>query len=822
MPPLQPNKARSSRNYPARQSLLEALDTPPRSASVEQIRASKFVAGTDSSSELSSLSDLDEDEDENGDATGVNEEDDDDDDVNWEDAILSNTAEAPEIQDLDITLSKDDLGFENSLGSLKKGHSKIERLIRTQTHCMHVQFLLFHNAIRNSWINSARLHEILLTQMAPGIRKEITRWRIAAGLDKQEPSMGEKNTWENMYRDSGGGTGYVEPNKPDINRGGDPTIHILKVLAAYWRNVFWITAPGLRKMGYRSTARLGQYINSFNRHGGDDYEYGERIRDLDEFCELAKKLEGSRDAGAQFFTALLRAIGLEARMVANLQPIGFGWTKAEDCNVKERQNQQEHDSETDLDSSFKSPDTRKKGKTKVSMKDQHKIDKDLRVPIYWTEVVSPVTGDIIPVEALLLPNSVAMTPELLAAFEPRSSKAGRAKQVIAYVVAYSPDATAKDVTTRYLKRRVWPGKTKGFRMPVENIPLGFDFGPEECFVYDWFKATMRGYIRPQHKRTAADEREDKGFLTPQQAKLKAPNERDTIQSLRSSNEFVLERFLRREEAIRSGAEHARLFVTGKGDKKKEEKVYQRSDVVRCLSAETWHKEGRKIKLGETPLKLVPIRAVTMNRKREVDEIERETGKKPRQGLYAIYQTEYIIPPPIENGVIPKNAYGNIDCFVSSMVPRGAVHIPWNGTVRVCKKLGVDYAEAVTGFEFGSKMAVPVIEGVVVAAENEGLVKDAWLAEEAEKQKREKLKHDKLILSTWRKFIMGLRITERLHEEYGAPGEAEAQNPFADQTNQQPTPQDMHRDEDDEDVGGGGFLIPGAEDEDIHDGGFVVE
>ena len=95
--------------------------------------------------------------------------------------------------------------------------------------------------------------------------------------------------------------------------------------------------------------------------------------------------------------------------------------------------------------------------------------------------------------------------------------------------------------------------------------------------------------------------------------------------------------------------------------------------------------------------MVPVRAVTLMRRREVEEAERDTGEKVKQGMYAIDQTEFIIPPPIQNGTIPKNSYGNMDCFVPSMVPKGAVHVPLRSTVRICKRLGIDYAEAVTGF-----------------------------------------------------------------------------------------------------------------------------
>jgi xeroderma pigmentosum group C-complementing protein len=255
-----------------------------------------------------------------------------------------------------------------------------------------------------------------------------------------------------------------------------------------------------------------------------------------------------------------------------------------------------------------------------------------------------------------------------------------------------------------------------------------------------------------------------------------------------------------------------------------------------MSAESWHKEGRQILPGAVPLKRVPIRSVTLRRKREVDELQRETGEKPMQGLYSRDQTEFIIPPPIVDGRIPKNDYGNIDCFVPSMVPRGAAHVPLSGTVRICKKLGIDYAEAVTGFEFGSKMAVPVIQGVVIAAENEELLRDAWRIDAEEKRKREELKAEKRILQTWRKFLFGLRIMERVQEEYGGFNNAEdrerdSHNPFAahkkhkeqhddSEPELQPEFVDDHHHFDESSHNpldhGGGFLLPGEADADADD------
>jgi xeroderma pigmentosum group C-complementing protein len=625
----------------------------------------------------------------------------------------------------------------------------------------------------------------------------------------------------------------------------------MKVLSAYWKKRFRITAPGLRKRGYGTKVALQQEIASYRHDQHDPEIHGERIRNLEKFREAARECKGSRDLGAQLFTALLRGLGVESRVVASLQPSGFGFTKAEQAGLRKTVSAAKEESSDDdsEDESKKTPKAQAKARRTPSkqakrsagprgdkstpinldassadedMSDDEsvidvtpampaqkptKFDRDLPFPIYWTEAVSPISHKVFPISPLVLENPVATTPEMVSMFEPRGAKADKAKQVIAYVVAYSADGTAKDVTTRYLKRRMWPGKAKGFRVPVEKIAIRNARGKVKRYEeYDWFKTAMSGYVRTDKMRTAVDDVEESSDLVPQQPEKKDnKDEGDTLQSLKASADWVLERFLRREEALRPDAKPDRMFVFGKGDKLTQEPVYRRADVERCLTAESWHKDGRRPKAGVVPLKQVPIRAMTVTRKREVEEAQRQTGEIPTQGLYSLDQTEDIIPEPIKDGIIPKNAYGNIDCFVPTMVPKGAVHVPMRGTVRICKKLEVDYAEAVTGFEFGRRMAVPVITGVVVAKENEKAVREAWKVWDEEQRKKEEGKVEKAVLALWRKFVMGLRINERVQEAYGDEPDADAHLAASGMENKSDI-SNMHQFSEVSNMGGG-FLLP---------------
>jgi len=780
-------------------------------------------------------------------------QDTDDEEMDWEHVMSTHdssivSTKPPSISgDLELTLNALPApGPERALPNGKKGPTKIERQVRLSTHCMHVQFLLFSNHVRNVWANDDKVQQNLQAVLSPAMKKEVERWKSACGdllgeekaaavrvektksKSKENEKPGKNKTHRNQ-RDWGHKADHAEQGTPNISRG-DPTLRLLKTLGAFWRKRFTVISPAIRKQGYKDMKRLQEEMKLYQDTPGDEEAFGERIEGLKEFRELAKRCHGSRDVGAQLFTALLRAVGVEARLVVSLQPAGYGWSKGEDAKPKKEKGAQDEDSDMsegeeealeaaihpnastppkqkELKKAMEPVSPKKKLAKKKSMtkggtstdpvkldedtsglseapesdddsvldvtpgksaKSHKRYDRDLLFPTSWTEVLSPITNTWIPVDPIVL-NTVANTSDTLLAFEPRGAKADRAKQVMAYIVAYSPDLTAKDVTVRYLKRHMWPGKTKGMRMAVEKIPIYNKRGKIlRHDSYDFFAHVLRPYIRHPAKHTAADRLEDTTDLVPvhpTRDTAKPANE-ESLQSYKSSAEFVLERHLRREEALLPRAAPVKTFTAGKGDKTKSEPVYLRADVVACKTIESWHKEGRAVTQGQQPLKHVPVRAVTLQRKREIEEVERSTGEKMKQPLYGRHQTDWIIPPPIVDGVIPKNAFGNMDVYVETMVPAGAVHLSHRGTAKVCRRLGIDFAEACTGFEFGNKRAVPVLTGVVVARENREVVMDAWRAEQKEKARKEQEKREKLALLWWRKMARGLAIVERVRSEYG--------------------------------------------------------
>ncbi|CAK7562371.1 MAG: hypothetical protein SEPTF4163_000213 [Sporothrix epigloea] len=781
--------------------------------------------------------------------------------------------------DLELTLIKD-TRVSLTASNEKKGPSKMERLVRNAIHCVHVQSLLFHNAKRNSWLCDPEVQGLLLSHIPLRLWDEVDRWRLKSGLtapesDSKSKGRGTKDKERgkgrgkatNKTASSGrsapaAGTragvrewsdaaARLESGTVDMSHG-DPLFRLLRALSSWWRQKFRITAPGMRKTGYLNRERLDRFLEAAKLTAGrDPVRFGERIQNRAAFRDHAASLEGSRDVGAQLFTALLRAVGLEARMVASLQPLGFGWNKFEDADPEvvddavdgsqsekskvssgtqiptpapstpggDRTKQRPIPSRTKAAVSVTAHDSDDLDLSEINSdnesvvilpeeKDMNKrlskavYDKDLAFPIYWTEVLSPATKKYVPVDALVK-HIVATNRELMESLEPRGAKADKTRQVMAYVIGYSADGTAKDVTVRYLKRQMLPGRTKGVRYPIEKTPVHNKHGKVRRYnMLDWFgKSVMRGYERgqrPQYPRTDVDEAEDSTDLKPAEPEKKEVKEgEETLQYYKQSKEFVLARHLKREEALVANAVPVKKFRNGKKGKSKASKnkkkadnddsdgnddfdeggsdgenVYLRKDVAHVKSAETWHKQGRAPIAGEVPLKRVPYRAATTNRRREIAEAEAATGEKVMQGLYSHEQTEWIIPPPIKNGVIPKNAYGNIDLFAEHMCPKGAVHVPYRGAMRVCKKMQIDFAEAVVDFEFGNRMAVPVVQGVVIAEEHYDAVMEAVAKDEAERARKADEKRRTAVMGMWRKMLMGLRIVERIKQDYGTVQEDE--------------------------------------------------
>ncbi|KAK6521970.1 hypothetical protein TWF281_002543 [Arthrobotrys megalospora] len=723
-----------------------------------------------------------------GPGNGQDDDDDDDDEEgDWE-VILDATGSSASgsklgplkpsenLEDGDLVLTLDK-SFTSSIPIKKKGISSRERRERLYTHVMHVICLVYHGHRRNVWIND----EELQTTILKGVEGTGAKKSVDAYLDFVNPGEPTSKTATKKGKKKGKSKGKQKrpssppPEPPSLPPGSTDTklVDLLGLLMRFWKRRFRIDAPGLRKRGYSENITEALSI--------DKESQAERIQGLDGFRQKAKDLHGSRDTGAQLFTALLRALGLEARLVFSICPLGYGFTKAEmreddnpgpsGANVSEAESSAESsESDSDSDAEYSKrkyplPKQEKQGNLKP-------YDRDLKFPTFWTEVYSPLAKRWVAIDPLVT-GLILSKDEDMSKFEPKGLAASKSKQQISYVIAYNVDRSARDVTVRYLSKMTFPGKTKGFRMPMFEREVFSNQG--DLLMIEKFDLFLEKILKCFQPRGAMnlsrDTKEDQDLHIGIPTEVtKAPEKGfpKSVTGYKNNLQYLLERHLKREECILPGELPVHTLATGKAGTAKEEKVYSRQSIIVGKPAENWYREGRVIKTNEQPLKLVPSRAVTVNRKREIEDAKREGDTDAGLvGLYGFYQTELYRPPPIVDGIIPRNAYGNIDCFVPSMIPEGAAHVLWRNAVRLCKKLGIEFAEAVTGFEFKNKRAIPRTEGVLCAKENADVLTEACRQDEEQRRLKEDEKREQVCLALWKKFLIGLRIVERVEEDYGS-------------------------------------------------------
>ena len=343
---------------------------------------------------------------------------------------------------------------------------------------------------------------------------------------------------------------------------------------------------------------------------------------------------------------------------------------------------------------------------------------------------------------------------------------------MSYVVAFEEDGSARDITRRYAK--AYNAKTRRDR--VEVTPGG----------ERWWRRVMRIYRR--HYALDRDQVEDAELAAKEAAEPMPKN----VQDFKNHPYYALERHLKRYEVIHPKREVGKVGAGRAANTNTLEPIYRRRDVHMVKSADKWYRMGRAIKPGEQPLKRVPAR-----RTRDVSlDPEGPDAENAGTALYAAHQTTLYSAPPVENGRIPKNVYGNLDIYVPSMVPPGGVHIAHPETSRAARILGIDYAAAVTGFAFKGRHGTAITNGAVVAIEHKEAVEEVVRAFDDERVRVEEKRRSAEALRMWKRLLAGLRIRERI-EGYDIEGERD--------TKMKEDMEAVDEDDDEDNNEGGGFL-----------------
>ncbi|KAI6044876.1 hypothetical protein EDC04DRAFT_3137624 [Pisolithus marmoratus] len=694
-----------------------------------------------------------------------------DEEFEWEEVHVP--VEQPTDQGLELELSGPSRSIEITLHAQpKKDESKkkaaaalhAQRLLRTTCHKIHTVCLLANARVRNKWINDELLHARLLS-MTP---------------------MNLQNAFAMIHKS----------RVPDQNKRGRLFEATVNRLVDWWAGTFFtvVSTGHIRNRTFEEVQQELETKLSASDSFGEDTNETERVRSVNSLMKHALMQRGSRDTGAQLFTALCRALDIPARLVVSLQSVPWRTSVGKQAGLSNKgkaptscedaESGLHDDGDSDMEGKDAPVSFQRDGTGLQSVKGKEKAhpviklrkskskpstgrstltvvgkskpsDPRLTPPVFWTEVFSRADSRWLPVDPIrgIVNKRHVFDPS---GPQPEEYKVSRIEDNrMLYVVALEEDGFGRDVTARYARDYTAKvSKAQG----IGSGPLG---GRKE-----WWARVVQAITRPY--RLNRDDVED-DELHIHQLTEGMPT---TLAGFKDHPIYVLARHLKRDQVIDPPTELGKF---------RGEPVYPRSSVISLKTAENWMRQGRTVRPGCQPMKMVKQRAATISRQREMElAIERAkseghstTDGEVMQGLYAFSQTELYMPEPIKNGIIPKNEFGNIDLYVPSMLPGGAVHIPckwlflFKGVAKIARKLGFDYAEAMTGFEFKKRRAYPVLEGIVVAAENEGVIVEAYLEAEQDAEERARAKRFDQVCKRWVRLIQGLRIRDRLQKQYGS-------------------------------------------------------
>lgn len=406
--------------------------------------------------------------------------------------------------------------------------------------------------------------------------------------------------------------------------------------------------------------------------------------------------------------------------------------------------------------------------------------KKVGAPLYWAEVYccgENSTGKWVHIDVV---NNIVNAEDRVEA------AAAACKNSLRYVVAFA-GLGAKDVTRRYCTKwykiekhrsdSAWWDNTLAPLKELESRATSgvFQLKPfdantlakvEAVEVSEQSSATNR--FVPMRSSLEDMELETRALTEP------LPTNQ---QAYRNHNLYALERWLTKYQIL-----HPKGPILGfcSGHP-----VYPRTCVQILHSKIRWLREGLQVRANEFPAKVLK-RTVKNNKEHASeadDEIQDDDGKNTE--LYGMWQTEPLCLPPAVDGKVPKNERGQVDVWSEKCLPPGTVHLRLPRVFLVAKRLGIDYAPAMVGFEFRKGGSIPVFDGIVVCTEFKDSILEAYAEEEERREAEEKKRNEAQAISRWYQLLSSIVTRQRLNVRYGSVSVSTTSNvtPETKDTNQ---------------------------------------
>ncbi|KAA8547709.1 hypothetical protein F0562_004138 [Nyssa sinensis] len=204
-------------------------------------------------------------------------------------------------------------------------------------------------------------------------------------------------------------------------------------------------------------------------------------------------------------------------------------------------------------------------------------------------------------------------------------------------------------------------------------------------------------------------------------------------------------------------------------------VYPRTCVQKLHTKERWLREGVQVKANELPAKMLK-RSLKLNKAQpSKGDDHGEEGCERISALYGKWQTEPLCLPHAVNGIVPKNERGQVDVWSEKSLPPGTVHLRLPRVAPVAKRLEIDFAPAMVGFEFRNGRSTPVFDGIVVCAEFKDAILEAYAEEEDRREAEEKKRNEVQAISRWYQLLSSIITRQRLKNCYGDGGPSQISN-----------------------------------------------
>jgi xeroderma pigmentosum group C-complementing protein len=119
------------------------------------------------------------------------------------------------------------------------------------------------------------------------------------------------------------------------------------------------------------------------------------------------------------------------------------------------------------------------------------------------------------------------------------------------------------------------------------------------------------------------------------------------------------------------------------------------------------------------------------------------------------------------GKIPRNEFGNVYMYRPEMVPKSCVHLRLPGVFQIARRMEIDAVPAVVGWQFAGCQNVPILDGCVIAQQDEEVLRAAWRETNCAKAAQKAKRTSERVWANWRRLIRAKTILERIRRQFSS-------------------------------------------------------